>query len=490
MNQLTRNIFEKLCVHLRTEEVAEIAKLTNDAASKGVLYNGVYFRKLYEAREKTLHLVAMALIDAYKQAETVPTETIIREAKEDVETTVDAEIKRILEITRNSYAQLANSSGLHGELVSNSEAARRSVLKDAFKEIDIWTGLHKKQEAKKHDDATRGAKDFFETEILRKAFNAGSIQSLYILSVDQIPGEWIRIGNEDFLRKDNPVFHYQYRDAFDRLITKGHIKWESGKLYRLTAEGISAAQNTAFSQPSTNNEKQAGNLTNETTNQSSSRKFLSWKNPFVRYVFVPIFVGVILYNLTGGGKPTKNSITTSRLDYVNNVSGDQITAENITINKYDKPIVANTRESRGINISKAKLKINRVFDDYSNAIKALKSSYAEDSGKISSEAASRGIYESSIHIGSQIKLAIKTKQRLTSEKLNADRKIEDILMESFNKTNLASSGPEFDFEKKRSLEAKKAYDEFCAFLNKSTKDKEFKILGEGKITKDFDVTKY
>lgn len=486
MNQLTRSIFEKLSAHIRAEEVAEIAKLTNDAASKGVLYNGVYFRKLYEAREKTLHLVAMALIDAYKQAETVPTEAIVREAKEDIETTVDAEIKRILEITRSSYAQLANSSGLHGELVSNSEAARRSVLKDAFREIDIWTNLYKKQEAKNNEDTTRGEKDFFEVEILHKAFNAGSIQSLCILSADQIPGEWLRIGNEDFLRKDNPVFHYQYRDAFDRLIAKGHIKWESGKLYRLTAEGISAAQNIAFSQPSTDNEKQVGNLTNETTNRSTSRKFLSWKNPFVRYVFAPIFVGVILYHLNGGGKPTQNSITTSQL----NVSGDQITAENITINKYEKPIVANTGGSRNTNISKAKLKINRIFDDYSNAIKALKSSYAEDSGKISSEAASRGIYESSIHVGSHIKLAIKIKQSLTSEKLNVDRKIEDILMESLNKTSLASSGPEFDYENKRSLEAQKAYDEFCAFLNISTKDKEFKILGEGKITKDFDVTKY
>ncbi|OGS10443.1 MAG: hypothetical protein A2234_00815 [Elusimicrobia bacterium RIFOXYA2_FULL_58_8] len=488
MNQLVNNVFEKLRETVRVEEVDAISQLTNDASSKGILYSGVYFGKVYEAREKSLRLIALAVVDSYKQAEIIPSDVIVAEAKENVEAVVDAEIARILAVTRNSYVKLANSSGLQGQLVTDIEAARRSVLKEASRQIDIWAAIYQKRELGEFADLTySGKKNMCGDLILSKAFNNGKVQPITVHTVDQIPGEWIRIGNEDLFKKNDQICHLQYRDALDGLIAKGYVKWESGILYRLTAEGIVVAENILSRQNAgvqTESSLACGNKAKD-----KFRGILSWKNPWVQYVYAPILVGIaLIYIADKNNKVSSSSVENRNYQVGDNVVGNKIVAENIIINRQDRAV--NSVESDRASVSKAKVKINRLFDDYLIAIKALKSKYAEDSGKISSDAASRGVYDSGGHIGSHMKLAISIKQGLDSAKRDLERKIEDVLMENLSKTSLKDAGAGFDSEQARLIEAQKTYDDLCRFLNKSARDKEFAIFGEVKITKDFDIAKY
>lgn len=139
MTHLIKDIFEKLCDPIRQEADSTIAALT---AAAGMLPSKSEFGKIYDVREKELRLVVMALVDAYKEANPAPSQSVVAESKEQVEIVLESELARINEITRSSYAILANSSALHGELATKMEASRRAVLKAAIKEIEAWFALH------------------------------------------------------------------------------------------------------------------------------------------------------------------------------------------------------------------------------------------------------------------------------------------------------------------------------------------------------------
>jgi hypothetical protein len=144
MEHLIKNIFDKLTEPAYKMETDEVGKATRDAASRGLLFSGMYFEQIYKAREKALQKVALAVIDAYKQAQMEPGDSVVENAKKDVEDVVDGGLERLKNLMRQSYAQAASISRLEGNLVSKLEPARRSILKSTLREIEIWAGLHNK----------------------------------------------------------------------------------------------------------------------------------------------------------------------------------------------------------------------------------------------------------------------------------------------------------------------------------------------------------
>jgi hypothetical protein len=80
-----------------------------------------------------------------------------------------------------------------------------------------------------------------ERELLIAATQQGTFR---ILSVDQIPGSWVKAGGKDFLDTEtsDPAFAAQYLEAFRNLCERGYIVHEGGVLFMLTGTGFKKAR--------------------------------------------------------------------------------------------------------------------------------------------------------------------------------------------------------------------------------------------------------
>lgn len=81
-----------------------------------------------------------------------------------------------------------------------------------------------------------------EEELLRYAGTTGEFQ---VLSVEQLPGDWVRCGGHDFMNSSDPMVAARYRDAFKRLYERGLIVHSGGQLYVLSEQGFSKARGLA-----------------------------------------------------------------------------------------------------------------------------------------------------------------------------------------------------------------------------------------------------
>ena len=83
-----------------------------------------------------------------------------------------------------------------------------------------------------------------ERELLIAAAQQGTF---HLLSIDQIPGTWVRAGGKDFLDTEtsDPAFAAKYLEAFRNLCERGYIVHEGGHLFMLTGSGFEKARELA-----------------------------------------------------------------------------------------------------------------------------------------------------------------------------------------------------------------------------------------------------
>ena len=81
-----------------------------------------------------------------------------------------------------------------------------------------------------------------EKELLIAAAKKGEFQ---LLSVDQIPGIWVRANGKDFLDTGDPAFAAKYLEAFRNLCERGYIVHEGGHLFMLSGTGFEKARELA-----------------------------------------------------------------------------------------------------------------------------------------------------------------------------------------------------------------------------------------------------
>ena len=62
-----------------------------------------------------------------------------------------------------------------------------------------------------------------------------------LLSVEEIPGSWIRANGRNFLNENDPAFAAEYLEAFQSLCERGYITHESGE-FMLTGSGFERAR--------------------------------------------------------------------------------------------------------------------------------------------------------------------------------------------------------------------------------------------------------
>ena len=82
----------------------------------------------------------------------------------------------------------------------------------------------------------------------RELFIAAAQQGTFnILSVNEIPGIWVRAGGKDFLNTEagDPAFAAKYLEAFRNLCERGYIVHERGVLFMLTGTGFEKARELA-----------------------------------------------------------------------------------------------------------------------------------------------------------------------------------------------------------------------------------------------------
>jgi hypothetical protein len=82
-----------------------------------------------------------------------------------------------------------------------------------------------------------------EKELLVAAAEKGEF---FIFSADGVP-DWIAAGRETFPEDPagDPAIAAKYDDAFTNLCKRGYIKYDDGKLFRLTYQGFEKARKLA-----------------------------------------------------------------------------------------------------------------------------------------------------------------------------------------------------------------------------------------------------
>lgn len=80
-----------------------------------------------------------------------------------------------------------------------------------------------------------------ESVLLRAAAQQGQF---LLMSVNEIPGPWVRVGNKDFCdtETNDPAYAAKYVEAFKRLCSRGYIRHEAGCLFMLTDSGFEKAR--------------------------------------------------------------------------------------------------------------------------------------------------------------------------------------------------------------------------------------------------------
>jgi len=83
-----------------------------------------------------------------------------------------------------------------------------------------------------------------ERELIIAAAQKGTF---HLLSVDQIPGTWVRAGEENFRdpKTADPAFAAKYLEAFRNLCERGYIVHEGGHILMLTGTGLEKAREVA-----------------------------------------------------------------------------------------------------------------------------------------------------------------------------------------------------------------------------------------------------
>jgi hypothetical protein len=83
-----------------------------------------------------------------------------------------------------------------------------------------------------------------ERELLISAAQKGTF---LLRSVDQIPGTWVKAGDQEFLDTEtgDPAFAANYLEAFRNLCERGYIVHEGGILFMLTGSGFKKARELA-----------------------------------------------------------------------------------------------------------------------------------------------------------------------------------------------------------------------------------------------------
>ena len=80
-----------------------------------------------------------------------------------------------------------------------------------------------------------------EGDLLLAAAKRGEF---HLLSVEEIPGSWIRANGRNFLNENDPAFAVKYLEAFQSLCERGYITHESGT-FMLTSSGFERARKLA-----------------------------------------------------------------------------------------------------------------------------------------------------------------------------------------------------------------------------------------------------
>jgi hypothetical protein len=74
------------------------------------------------------------------------------------------------------------------------------------------------------------AKDLFRIAARRGEF--------HLMSVEEIPGSWIRASGRIFLKEDDPAYAVRYIDALKDLCERGYVQYQGGT-FILTGSGFS-----------------------------------------------------------------------------------------------------------------------------------------------------------------------------------------------------------------------------------------------------------
>ncbi|HOI41381.1 MAG TPA: hypothetical protein PK523_00415 [Elusimicrobiales bacterium] len=143
MDGIIKAIFEKSRDEIYGIETKAVARVTNDAAARGLLFGGMYFAQVYQVYEKALRDTVLALIEAYRQVYPSPSDAIADGAKKDSEQILDEGLDRLRSRVQQSYSRAASTGKLNGELLSKLEPLRRDIYLKAIRDIDIWVGLSK-----------------------------------------------------------------------------------------------------------------------------------------------------------------------------------------------------------------------------------------------------------------------------------------------------------------------------------------------------------
>ena len=81
-----------------------------------------------------------------------------------------------------------------------------------------------------------------EKELLITAAKRGEF---HILTVDQLPGYWVRADGKDLLDEADPALAAKYLQAFKRLCERRYIVHKSGILFVLSGSGFEKARKLA-----------------------------------------------------------------------------------------------------------------------------------------------------------------------------------------------------------------------------------------------------
>lgn len=330
--------------------------------------------------------------------------------------------------------------------------------------------------------------DEIEAEILAEAYSEGSLL-IHVISADQIPGEWIRIGKKNFIRKDSPEFHLRYREALDCLVTKGYVVLRSANLYHLTGNGALALKNhKSATEIKPNFNPRSPLLVVPTSADSKDRKIIDLLH---KYYVAPVVVGSILlavgYYYFPKGSAGNQSAIVGDYSEGDKIEGNKISGQNVVINNFNNNELLENHEQSSL--LKTKIKVERIVEDFSVAVAEIKKEYAAESAKISADFASRGVYNSGGHVAAYIQLAKSKKISLDKARLMLNRGVQDALVEGGRKPDLDLMSGDFEKQKKLFSDAQVGYIAACNYLNSQTKSQEQQIMGQVRIAKDFDVLK-
>ena len=117
----------------------------------------------------------------------------------------------------------------------------------------------------------------------------------------------------------------------------------------------------------------------------------------------------------------------------------------------------------------------------------VRKNFSKESDRVAGEFNMGGSFKGGRHIKVQMDLSVTTKEKLKELFTELKRKIEDVLIENFNKPALSSFGNNFNEEKQRLADAEIKLHEIYKLLTDSPKSWEVKIFGELSQTKDFNL---